>query len=97
VLLNLQTAITQIQNTESGPDQTLVIWAHKAARWLQKHQVRVTIQWVPEHAEVEGNEQTDQAAKQAVARPPPPQNPGELLLAHMRKGLTETQTKKHQD
>jgi hypothetical protein len=45
---------------------------------------------------VEGNEQTDRAAKQAAAKSLPPQDSGELSLAHARRGLTETRTKKHQ-
>jgi hypothetical protein len=52
---------------------------------------------VPGHAEVEGNKQTDQTAKQAAVRPPPPQDPGELSLVHIQRRLTETQTKEYQD
>ena len=44
VLLDLQTAITQIQSTESGLGQILVIWAYKAASWLQKCRIKVIIQ-----------------------------------------------------
>jgi hypothetical protein len=47
------------------------------------------------HAGVEGNEQADWTAKQAVVRPSPLQDPEELSLAHMQRGLTETQTKKY--
>jgi ribonuclease HI len=95
VLLDSQAVIIQIQNTESEPDQALAIQAHEAARWLQEHQVRVTIQWVPGHAGIEGNKQADQAAKWAVARPSLPWDPEELSLAHAQRGLTETWTEEH--
>ena len=72
VLLDSQAAITQIQGTEPGPGQALAIQAHEAASWLQERRVKVTIQWVPGHAGVEGNEQADQAAKQAAAKSLPP-------------------------
>jgi hypothetical protein len=57
----------------------------------------VTIQWVPGHTGVEENEQTDQTAKQAAVRSLSPQDSGELSLVHTQRGLTEIQTKKHQD
>ena len=46
---------------------------------------------------MEGNEQTDWAAKRAAAKSLPPWDPGELSLAHARRGLTETRTKERQD
>ncbi|EEA24632.1 conserved hypothetical protein [Talaromyces marneffei ATCC 18224] len=48
----------------------------------------VTIQWVPGHNGVEGNEQADQAAKRAASKPAGP-GFGGLSLAYVRRACTE--------
>jgi hypothetical protein len=55
-----------------------------------------TIQWVPGHNGIEGNERADQAAKQAALKPPQG-GQGKLSLAYIYRTKTEVaQTQKQQ-
>jgi ribonuclease HI len=88
VLLDAQNAISRLQATEPGPGQALALRAHRAASRLASSGRPVTIQWVPGHSGVEGNELADQAAKQATSRPAGPGFEG-LSLAQVRRACTE--------
>ena len=87
ILLDSQAAIARLRHTQPGPGQALAIQAHAIAKGLH-----VTIQWVPGHAGVEGNERADQVAKQTAGKPsgrvqkrslwPLPVEPEQKLLQH---------------
>jgi ribonuclease HI len=88
VLLDSRAAISRIQHQEPGPGQGLAIWAHRTAHALRAQGRIVTIQWVPGHHGIEGNERADQAAKQA-AQKPPRGGQGKLSLAYIHRTKTE--------
>ncbi|KAF7128706.1 hypothetical protein CNMCM5793_003557 [Aspergillus hiratsukae] len=69
VLLDSQAAIARLEHTRPGPGQALAQQAHEVAQQLNQQGRTVTIQWVPGHKGIEGNEQADQAAKLAATRP----------------------------
>uniref|UniRef100_A0A093V4Z1 Putative RNA-directed DNA polymerase from transposon X-element n=1 Tax=Talaromyces marneffei PM1 TaxID=1077442 RepID=A0A093V4Z1_TALMA len=88
VLLDAQNAIKRLQSTEPGAGQSLALRARMAASRLRLSGRPVTIQWVPGHNGVEGNEQADQAAKRAASKPAGPGFEG-LSLAYVRRACTE--------
>ncbi|ODM21420.1 hypothetical protein SI65_02263 [Aspergillus cristatus] len=90
ILLDSQAAIARLRHTQPGPGQALAIQAHAIAKGLH-----ATIQWVPGHAGVEGNERADQVAKQAAGKPPG-RGPKEISLAFACRARTEAVTTQKQ-
>ena len=88
VMLDSQAAITRLSHQEVGQGQHLALRAYETVLALGNQGREVTIQWVPGHQGIEGNERADQAAKQAASRPPRG-NQGELSLAFTRRACTE--------
>jgi hypothetical protein len=88
VLLDSQAAISRLQHQGVGPGQGLAIRAHRAAQALEAQGRPVTIQWVPGHHGIGGNERADQAAKQATTKPPIG-GQGKLSLAYTHRSRTE--------
>ena len=95
ILLDSQAAIARLRHTQPGPGQALVVQAHAIAKKLHAQGHQPTVQWVPGHAGVEGNERADQVAKQA-ANKPPGRGPREISLAFTCRARTEAITAQKQ-
>ena len=63
-----QAAITAIQLTKPNPGHYIFDALHDNIKALQKKHIGIclTIQWIPGHKGVEGNERADKEAKKAV-------------------------------
>jgi ribonuclease HI len=70
IFLDSQPAIKRLKHTEPEAGQALAIRARKAAQELVNQGREVTVQWVPGHKDIEGNERADQAAKRATEKSP---------------------------
>jgi len=91
-----QAAIARLRHTQLGPGQALAMQAHAIAKRLHIQGRQHTIQWVPGHAGVEGNEKADQVAKQAAGKPPV-RGPKEISLAFACRARTEAITTQGKD
>ncbi|OJJ86840.1 uncharacterized protein ASPGLDRAFT_121429, partial [Aspergillus glaucus CBS 516.65] len=93
--LDSQDATARLQHTQPGPGQALATQANAIAKRLQAQDHQTTIQWVPGHAGVEGNDRAGQAAKQAANRPPGT-GPREISLAfaHRAWGLGQSHSRR---
>ena len=72
VLSDSQAALQRAQNDQLGPGQTLAIEIIAKAQLLRDEGAEVTLQWVPSHIGIEGNERADKIAKEAASKPIPP-------------------------
>jgi ribonuclease HI len=66
VYLDSQAAIKKKQYSIHQPGQAIALRWHPRAALPSRRQNPVTVQWVPGHLDVEGDERADQPAKQAA-------------------------------
>lgn len=96
VLLDSLAAISRIQHRRPGPGQNLAIRVQESTKQLEAQGRRVTIQWVPGHQDIEGNERADKAAKAAATKYAGGEY-REISLAYARRTCTEsTKTERQQ-
>lgn len=88
VFLDSNAATSRLQHTQTESGQAQAIQAHTAAQVLQSQGRQPIIQCVPGHAEVEGNERADKAAKQTTNKPPNISSGG-ISLAFTRRARTD--------
>jgi len=66
-----QAAIMRIRTLKPGPGQEISIALTHISTELKALKCTLTIQWVPGHTDVAGNEKADQHAKLATTQRPP--------------------------
>src|SRR4029077_10791816 len=86
----------RLSHAEPGAGQALAIRAHRAAQTIRNRGQKVTVQWVPGHSGIEGNERADQAAKRAAGKCPRGETVG-LSLAFVRRMTSEARKKNRND
>jgi ribonuclease HI len=89
VFIDSQAAIQQIRYLTGGGGQAITLQIYRRALELQRKHHPVTLRWVPGHANIEGNERADKAAKEAAS------GLGRRTarwssLAHVRRSVTQT-------
>jgi ribonuclease HI len=96
VFSDAQAALKRIKDNSTGPGQWLALRTIERVKRARGDGVNVTIQWIPGHKGVEGNERADQAAKKAATDPRTPRLPANeqfTSAAHLNRRITE---EKHQ-
>lgn len=59
ILLDNQEAVRRIQKTKAGPGQNMILSTRRGILTLQGSDVKMTVQWVPGHVKVPGNQNAD--------------------------------------
>lgn len=87
-MVDSKSAIARIINLEPGTGQWLALRIREHTQQLQKYVISTIIHCVPCHVNIKGNEQADQAAKEAARNSTCPRERF-VSLAHVARLITE--------
>ena len=70
IFTDSQSALQALENGQSG-DKSLSRLTMKFDQLMSKHETQITLQWIPGHAGIGGNEKADTLAKKGASMPQP--------------------------